>query len=383
MTLAIDGGKPAITEPVQSTTFIGHDEARAAYNAVAKYPLSGFLGGQPRGGYFVSKLEDLWAERFRTKHAIACNSATSGLLAACAAVGIDRIHKTVVPCFTMSATAAAPALLGADLQFADCDNDYFCLHAGSWPDTTAGVIVTNLFGHPAELARIRQACNRQGIWMIEDNAQAIGAMEGDRYAGTVGEIGVYSLNVHKSIQAGEGGVCVTDDDGLADCLRRFINHGELAAGSREIGLNLRMTEVTAAIAIEQLRKLDEITLAYTDQAEALTVMARGMPWLDPPKVRDGCKHVYYCWAVKVDTKRMDRDRVVAALNAEGFPAHAGYVEPLYHLPAFHSFYRECPTATRLHEKDLIIFENTLYALSTKQINQFGDALLKIEKAYLR
>ena len=83
--------------------------------------------------------------------------------------------------------------------------------------------------------------------MIEDNAQAIYAKEGEKYAGTIGDIGVYSLNVHKSIQAGEGGICVTDDDGLADRLRGCINHGELSG--MDIGLNLRMTEVTAAIAI--------------------------------------------------------------------------------------------------------------------------------------
>lgn len=364
-------------DPLIPANHIGELEARAAYKAVRKYPLSGFLGGEQRGGRFVCELEDRWTTKFKVKHAIACNSATSGLLAACAAVEITPGTHVSVPCFTMSATAAAPCILGAELWFGDCDRDDFCL--SDWEYQPHALIVTNLFGHPAELAMIKKICLTRGTYLIEDNAQAILAMEGDHYAGTIGDIGVFSLNVHKAIHAGEGGVCVTNDDDLAHRLRGFVNHGELAGGVA--GLNLRLTEYAAAIAIEQLNKLDAITAVNVAQAEKLTIMARGFPWLIPPKVRENCTHVYYCWACKV-ADNIDRAKVVTMLNDAGFPMRPGYVNPIHYLPAFSRYGRPTPVAEELHARSLMIFENTLYLLTDKQIDQLGNTLLKIEKAIL-
>src|SRR5882762_5162274 len=208
------------------------------YNAVAKatasvlyenVPLSGYLAGKERGGRIVCELEDAWAKTFKVKHAVACNSATSGLMAAAFAVGLKRGDEFLCPAMTMSATAAAPMFTGAKPVFCDVDEQTFGLQgAGTWRGKA--VFATNLFGHPAHLATWRRACDEAGWYLIEDNSQSPFAWENDRFAGTIGHIGVFSLNVHKPIQCGEGGVIVTDDDSLAYHMRCFINHGENSFG---------------------------------------------------------------------------------------------------------------------------------------------------------
>jgi dTDP-4-amino-4,6-dideoxygalactose transaminase len=198
--------------------------------AALRAPLSGYLGGIDKAGYFVTQLQDKWCEAFGVKHAVACNSATSGLLAACMAIGIKPGDTVWTTAYSMSATAACAKVLGAHIVFIDIETTRFSIDTNVFKTIQPlpkCVIVTNLFGHPAYLSNIRSWCDSNNVIMIEDAAQAPFAKEGNRYAGTVGHIGVFSLNVHKALNAGEGGMIVTNDDNLAIRLNDAINHGEL------------------------------------------------------------------------------------------------------------------------------------------------------------
>ena len=125
--LALYGGKPEMAEPLQPFKTVDVIEAYAAFHAVYCRPLSGFLAGNPKGGAAVQELENNWQKAFGIKHAIAVNSATSGLLAASAAVGLERGDRFLTTPYTMSATAAAPMLLGARPVFGDVEDKTFCL----------------------------------------------------------------------------------------------------------------------------------------------------------------------------------------------------------------------------------------------------------------
>ena len=355
------------------------------------WSLSGYLGGELSGGPMVQALEKKWCETFGCTHAIACNSATSGLLAACHAVGIQHhdaweelpTDRVVVSPYTMSATAAAPAFLGADLCFADIDPHY-CLS----PVRTAeildsaiyekpkAIIATNLFGHPAQLKTLAQLAHANGTFLIEDNAQAPFAMEGGSYAGTIGDIGVFSLNVHKHIQSGEGGVVVTDNDDYAHAIRLFINHGEVAGAA--VGLNLRMTEVTAAIACAQLSRGKGIVQSRSDLAEKLTVGLKDNPLVKINLPRQECRHVYYVLPMEINPN-VSRDWVVKALAEEGVPLVPGYVAPLYWLPAFKEFAPKhgCPITEKLHKESLVYFEICAYDPTDAQVKQIIDAFARV------
>ena len=342
--------------PMPKFSTIGRDEKLNLLKCLGK-PLSGYLGGVIGAGYWIERLSSEWSAAFNVPYAIPCNSATSGLLAACMAAGIGPGDEVWVSSYTMSATAGAPKVLGANVKFIDIEDATYGMQITTdWllDPLPKAVIITNLFGHPAELKACRQWCDTNDVIMIEDNAQAPFAMEGNKYAGTIGHIGVFSLNVHKHLQAGEGGVCVTSDSGLADRLKGAINHGELA-GHDHPGLNLRMTEPIAAIACAQLEKAERVIQTRIDLAHEINHMFRGTP-IAVPVEREGCKHVYYMWAGKIPASPYKRRSLVAALNERGVPFREGYIQPLHKL--FSAEY-QLPVVEQT-EADLITFEVCAY-----------------------
>lgn len=334
-------------------------------------PLSGYLAGKERGGDYVVALEDEWQKTFKVKHAIACNSATSGLLAAAFAIGLKDSDRFAVSAMTMSATAAAPMFTGAKPFF--CDVDEFYGITGEVPHD-APVFATNLFGHPARLEEWRTDCDQRGTVLIEDNSQSPFAWVGKDYAGTIGHIGVFSLNIHKPIQCGEGGVIVTDDDHLAFRMRAFINHGEHANG--EIGLNLRMPELCAAVARVQLQRGEGIIQDRIDQATAIIAACSNVPGILMPETRERCRHVYYTIPFEIPERRSE---FCAALRTQGVPIVEGYVPPLYRMDAFKRWARPCPAAETLHDEHLFYFENCAWDVTLQQAEQIGEAFLKAWK----
>jgi perosamine synthetase len=374
--LALDGGTPLVKGRIKRFNTIGALEAELVVDRMRRGPLSGYLGGIRRGGAEVASLELEWAHKFGVKHAIACNSATGGLLAACVACGIGRWSTVLTTSMTMSATAAAPRLLGADLHFCDVEAHTFLLDPHMvvpFRPNFEAVILTNLFGSAVNESWWAGWCREHEKRLIVDASQAPLATEDGTYGGTMGDVGVFSLNVHKHIQAGEGGICVTNDNEMADRIRDFINHGEMA-GRPAVGLNLRMTEITAAIARAQLRRADDIISGRVALATRLSLAVRDIAAICPPYEHPDCRHVFYVWAGKIVAKR---DWYVEALRAEGVPIRAGYVEPLYRLPAFKQYARGCPVAERLHDKELAIFEVCAWDPSDEQLHQIEDAFQKV------
>jgi dTDP-4-amino-4,6-dideoxygalactose transaminase len=274
----------------------------------------------------------------------------------------------------MSATAAAPhVVLNNQLYFMDCDPDTYCSGPEHCPKDHIGlIIVTNLFGQCAPLTRWRAFADKIGALLIEDASQAPFAMTPDgRLSGTVGDVGVHSFNVHKHMQAGEGGMIVTNSDQLAEEMRDFINHGEMR-GSLNPGLNLRMTEITAAIAGVQLDKSDEIIASRIALAHELSDMVKDF-WVAPFEMG---KHVFYHWAVRVP----NRVWAWSYLLREGVPVRAGYTNPLHRVPAFKDFASPCPIAEKAHDHDLLIFETCAWDPDKQQLNEMREIFKRASEA---
>ena len=302
----------------------------------------------------------------------------------------------------------APLIYGAIPVFVDVEPETFCLdidavNSAIGPRTRA-IMAVNLFGHTARLGELRSLADERGLLLIEDSAQSPLASEAGRLAGTVGHIGVFSLNFHKHIHSGEGGVCVTDDDDLADRLAMIRNHGENVAGPRNIsrivnliGFNYRMTELCAAIGLVQLGNIEQHVDRRAQLAQSLSEGAAGLAGLVPPIVRADCRHVYYVWALRLDSDELgiSRDAFSRALAAEGFPHGRGYVEPLYTLPVFEqriAFGSQgwpfslsevrygdglCPVAERLHRDELLIFEPCSVDADSELTTKLVEALRKV------
>ncbi len=414
MTLAIDGGRPVRSQPFPTCNTIGAEERRAVLEVLDSGVLSQFVGvwgpdffGGPR----VQALEAAWADYFGIRHAVSMNSATSCLYAAVGAAGVGPGDEVIVSPYTMSASAAAAIVYGAVPVFADIDPDTFCLDPASVAeritDRTRAIIGVDLFGHPAPWASLRALAAGRDIVLIEDAAQAPGATVNGRYAGTLGDIGVFSLNYHKTIHSGEGGIAVTDDPVLAERLQMIRNHGEAVVKARGtdnivnlVGFNYRMTEIEAAIALEQLRKLESLVAPRTVAADYLTKRLTNLPGITPPVVRPRVRHGYYVYAFKYDETVTGADRgwLATALKAEGIPVTTGYVEPLYRQPMYQRGiaigpggfpFRQaggalrsypdglCPVTERMHERELLYLSFLHAGLSEADLDDVATAFEKV------
>lgn len=337
-------------------------------------PLSGFLGGKVEGGYEVTTLESEWEMKFGLP-ALAVNSATSGILAALKACGAEPGKEVIVTPYSMSAGVAAVVWCGAKPVFADIDDSCNLnpMHAyNAISSKTVAILTTNLFGSCANTLDLAEIANDKAIFLIEDNAQApfARAYKEGPYGGTIGNIGVFSLNVHKPIQAGEGGMVCSPGSDLLETVHEIRNHGELS-GAHFPGLNLRMTEVTAAIARAQLRKGRDVVNRRNELAARLTAGVQDVPYLRVPS-HNPCS-AYYIW--HCFTSATIRPIVVRRLNDYGIPVKEGYVTPIHHLPAFKQWHRSCPTVGRI-EREILTLEMYAWDLDEDVIDQIIDVFRK-------
>ncbi|WP_204106209.1 MULTISPECIES: DegT/DnrJ/EryC1/StrS family aminotransferase [Spirulina sp. CCY15215] len=409
--LALLGGKPVLPQPLPPYRSLGDAEVKAVAEVMRSGCLSGFYGSWGAeffGGPCVQTLEQSWQERFQVPHAISVNSATSGLYAAMGAIGLSPGEEVILPPYTMSATAMAPLLYGGIPVFADIDRETFCLDPEAvcqaiTPKTRA-ILAVNLFGHPAPLTQLKAIAEKNNLYLIEDNAQSPLAEENQCYAGTIGDISIFSLNYHKHIHTGEGGICVTRDDRLAQRLQLIRNHGENAVEALKlddltnlIGFNYRMTEMSAAVGIEQIKQIDAHVKRRERLGQNLSAGIADLDGLTPPLVRPNCRHVYYVWAMRFDEKivEISRQKFSQALSAEGFPHFIGYVRPLYFLPIFqkriaigdrgfpftlsdrHYHRGLCPVTEKMYEQELLGFEPCAYAIDDETCDRLIEALRKV------
>ena len=400
---------------------MGPLEKKAVMNVMDSDNLSGFFGSPGKkwlGGPKIIEFEEKWAQKYGFRNAISVNSWTSGLIAAVGAIGIEPGDEVIVSPFTMSASVTCVLFYGGIPVFADVDEDTFNITANSIEKVvtkkTKAIIVVHLFGQPADLDEILLVAKKFKLRVIEDAAQAPGVQYRSRQVGSIGDIGGFSLNYHKHIHTGEGGMLVTNDDELALRCRLIRNHAENLVedvGVKDlrnmVGFNFRLTEISAAIGVVQLDKLEASLDHRQKLAEYFSRGLRNIPGLSPPKIIDGVQHAYYLYPIKFDAKvvGMTRSSFVRKVNME-LPKpecweqtflQEGYVKPIYLLPLFKEkiaiggkgfpwsndpslkyFYKQglCPNVERLHSDSLIV---TPLIREPLEIQDIEDLLIAIRK----
>jgi perosamine synthetase len=348
--LALFGGKKTIKKPFVRYNPIAIEEKSAAIKVIESGVLSKFLGTWSPdffGGPKVQEFERLCESFFGIKHAVVVNSWTSGLIAAVGAIGIEPGDEVIVTPWTMCASATAILHWNAIPVFADIDPNTYCLDPKSielniTPQTKA-IMVVDIFGHSADMKSILAIAKEHNLKVISDTAQAPGAMYYGEYAGTLADIGGYSLNYHKHIHTGEGGILVTNSDIYADKLRLIRNHAEAvveAKGEKDltnmVGYNFRLGEIESAIGIEQIKKLPSLIGKRQKVAERLTEGLIGLKGLQLPFVENKCTHVYYSYPMVIDVKLLEisKQKIAQALSAEGIEGVGTGYTNLHLLPIF-------------------------------------------------
>ena len=283
-------------------------------------------------GAEVAAFEAEFAEIVGGRDCIAVNSGTSALHLALLGAGIGPGDEVIVPSFSFAATANAVVMAGATPIFADIDRATFCLDpdsvAAHVTDRTAAIMPVHLYGHVADMVRLRELADRAGVLLVEDAAQAHAASLDGVPAGAWGDLAAFSFYATKNMTTGEGGMVVSADPAVTRRIRLLRNQGMERQYENEIaGLNNRMTELAAAIGRVQLRSLD----ANTEQRIRVAGRYRSeMVGVEAPVVVPGARHVFHQYTVRTD----DRDGVLAALTGRGVEARVFYPIPIHRLPAY-------------------------------------------------
>lgn len=413
--LALLGGPKTIQRSFTRYNPIGAEEVEAAKKVIEGGVLSQFLGcWDPDfyGGPKVQEFERNCEAYFGVKHAVTMNSLTSGLIAAVGAIGIEPGDEVIVSPWTMSATATAVLHWNAIPVFADIEPDTFCLdprsvEANISPYTRA-IIAVDICGHSADIDALRAIARKHGLKLISDTAQAPGALYKGKYAGTVADIGGYSLNYHKHIHTGEGGIMVTDDDALAERMRLIRNHAEAVVGDmgvtdlrNMVGYNFRLGEIESAMGIEQLKKLKKWVATRQRAAERLSHGLQDLKGLRTPVVKPDCTHAYYVYPMVFDADLVgiSRARVHEALVAEGVTALATCYQNIHLLPVYQQKiaygssgfpwtsdicrrevdYRKgiCPVAEELNESSYLALGICMHEFSDQDVALIVEAFRKV------
>src|SRR3990170_1386638 len=296
--LAIDGGPKVRTKPFPPWPALGDDDVSAVADALRSGGLTQLTGGA------VAAFEEAFAAWNDTAHCVATSSGTTAIHTALAALGIGPGDEVIVPAHTFIASATPVLHQRAVPVFADVDPDTYCLSPESVAERispkTKAIVAVHLNGHPADLDALLALAEPQGITVVEDCAQAHGALYKGRKVGSLGRVGCFSFWEDKIITTGgEGGAVITEDDALAARMRRIRHHGEgPSEGERayyhlELGYNYRMTSMQAATGLVQLRRLDGYLEARRRNATYLTERLSALGVIDPPFVAPDCTHSYY------------------------------------------------------------------------------------------
>jgi dTDP-4-amino-4,6-dideoxygalactose transaminase len=334
--------------------------------------ISGKLAQGMRVGIFESEFSKLVMGR----ECVAVNSGTSGLHVALLALGLGPGDEVIVPSFTFAATANSVSLTGATPVFADIDPDTFNISVKSIEELitprTKAIQVVHLYGLPADMSAVVDIAKRHKLLIIEDAAQAHLASINGQPVGTFGDAAVFSFYPTKNMTSGEGGMVILKDSEIARTVRLLRNQGMEKRYENEIvGMNLRMTEVHAAIGVEQLKKVSKWTAKRTKNANFLS---RELKTVVCPKTPSGYTHVYHQYTIKVNG---NRDAFIEYLKNHGIESGVYYPKPVHRLPAFNievtlpNTDRACsqvislPIHPKLKKKDLRRMVRVLNGYSTE------------------
>ena len=381
--------------------------------------LSDFLGSKDEtkknrflGGKYVRKLENDYKKFYNVKHAISVNSWTSGLEIAVGALDLEPGDEIIVPTWTMCASASAILRWNVIPIFADIDKKTFCIDPSTIEklitNRTRAIIVVDIFGLSSDVDKIKKIANKHNLKIISDNAQAPYSFYKKKLAGTHFDIGGFSLNTHKHIQTGEGGVLVTNNKYLAKKMQMLRNHGEAVVSKKNkkmlinmIGGNYRMTELTAAIAIAQLKKLKKIVNKIQSNSKIFSEKLSKLRGLDVPYIPSDQTHSYYMYAIKINEKitKVRKDKIFRELRKHNFDfIENGYILvhtlPMYEKKIAYGKkgfpwnlnkrkinYKKniCKNANYLQKNSIILIQMTKYDFSRADVNYICGVFLKIWK----
>ncbi len=295
---------------------------------VVKVLKSGFIAQGPK----VAEFEEKFAKYIGVKHAVATSSGTTALHTALLAAGIKSGDEVITTPFTFAATSNSALYVGAKPVFVDIDPETYNIDPKkieeAVTDKTKAIIPVHLYGQPADMDPICKIAEEHDLVVIEDAAQAHGAIYNDKKAGSIGDAGCFSFYPTKNMTTSEGGMITTDNDEIAEAASIIRAHGESERYTHVVlGYNFRMTDIAAAIGLVQLKKLDKFNAKRNENAAYLTEHIEKIDGIKAPYVSENVKHVFHQYTIRVDKAK--RNELIKFLNEEGVGTGIHYPKPIY------------------------------------------------------
>ena len=401
--LAINGGEPVRKEPFPKWPVWDESDVQVLTDTLrsARWGI---------GGEEVSEFEQAFAAFQSAKYAVCCANGTAALEIALRAVGLEPGDEVIVPPYTFIATASACLMVNAVPVFVDIDPDTYNIDPGkieaAITDRTRAIIPVHIAGCPADMDRVMAVAKKRSLKVVEDCAQAHAAEWKGRRVGAIGDLGTFSFQSSKNLNAGEGGCCVTDDQNLWARCWSLRNVGRVPEGKWYehpiLGWNYRMTQFQAALLLSQLKRVEEQANRRTRNAQALTEKLSQIEGIRPLKVDERVtRHAYHLYVFRYEARHfngLSREDFIKAMNAEGITCSAGYV-PLYREGALRNpdVYRaafacasrkmdydavNCPVTERACREEAVWLYQAWLLGGDKETNDIVNAVEKIKKAAL-
>ena len=301
------------------------------------------------GGKKVRDFESLLRDYLKAKHVIAVNSGTASLYAALLAADVKQGDEVLLPSFTFVATANSVVAAGAKPIFVDINMQDYTVDVSDLKtkitSKSKAIIPVHLYGHPSEMDEIIELAEKHSLHIIEDACQSLGSIYKKKLTGTLGMMGCFSLYASKVLTCGEGGAVATNNDNLADKLKMIRNHGMVEGyDTRILGLNLRLPELSAAIAKAQMSKLQKMLDSRRKNAELLTKLL--FPIVDKSNIRlpeetDEKKFNWYLYTVAFQNNGQ-RDQVKERMINDKIGVTVYYDPPVHKTP----YYETLPPLTK-------------------------------------
>lgn len=396
--LAIHGGTPVRTQPFPKWPIWGREEEEALLATLH----SGQWG---IGGDRVSQFEAAFARFQDAQYGVCVTNGTAALEIALRAVGVRPGDEVIIPPYTFVATATACLALGALPVFADIDPETYNLSADAAESQisahTRAIIGVHIAGCPADMDALPDLAQRHGLALIEDGAQAHAAAWRGRRVGAIGDLGTFSFQSSKNLNAGEGGIILSNNQELAERCWSIHNVGRVRQGAwyqhETWGSNFRMTQWQAAILLAQMTRLEAQSARREENAAYLSqeLSKLGLrPLRRDPRVTQHAWHIYILRYDPSLARGATREQFIQAMNAEGIPCASGYV-PLYATNAVRTgvadalrwagrdpaeinrLLRPCPAAERACYQEAVWFSQTMLLGSRADMDSIVEAAAKV------
>lgn len=316
--------KVSIAKPI-----IGEEEIENVVEVLK----SGMIAQGPK----VAEFEEKFAKWVGAKYAVATNSGTAALHVTLLSCGIGPGDEVITTPFTFIATGNAIVYTGATPVFADIDLETYNIDPDTIEDLitdkTKAILPVQLYGQSADMDKIREIAKKHDLLVIEDAAQAHGAMYNDEKVGNMGDMACFSFYPTKNMTTSEGGMITTNNKELAEKARVFRAHGSnIKYKHDEIGYNFRSSDIAAAIGLAQLDKIDEFNEKRINNANYLNEGLKNVEGVITPASPENRKHVYHQYTIRVT--KGNRDDWVDILTENGIGSGIHYPIPLYNQPIY-------------------------------------------------